>query len=256
MEVTDDVDAHSFNLYLGYGLSSKLNLTASLPYIRWETTSRIDGESTTRSGFRDLSLGVQYNLANSTAGPGQKIFATWNMYLPTAESYEFNPFEMEDGMGGMQKSGDLHDEDLEDFALGNGHWSTRLGLEFWHRSAFVIVPGLTTGYQFPLNTSDAGYQSGQVFYANLHGILQKSLFWKIYPYARLKYRHETKASWAGNEAMNSGGSFIDGSVSLNMDISRSQSAVLFFDFPIYHDIDGTQPVSNYLLGLSFRHSFN
>ncbi|MDW7681565.1 MAG: hypothetical protein SCK70_13450, partial [bacterium] len=141
------------------------------------------------------------------------------------------------------------------FSPGNGHYTLSLNLEWWYRSEFPFIIGILGNYKRPLNSSKAGFKSGQKLLLNLQAIRQKALFGRAFPYFKLKIRDEFPDYWENKKAPNSGGILVDGTVALDFEISESQSAILSLDLPIWQSFEGSQLV-DYILSISLRKILN
>ena len=110
-------------------------------------------------------------------------------------------------------------------------------------------------YELPLNSSKAGFKSGQKLLLNLPAIRQKALFERTFPYFKLKIRDEFPDYWEGEQAPNSGGILVDGTVALDFEISESQSAIFSLEIPIWQSLEGSQLVG-YIFSISIRRIFH
>lgn len=240
------IDVNTMSAFALYGISNKLNLLLRIPYTIWrQKTADNDNHHRTETigGLGDITIGLRILLKNSSFGPGQRLFAGFNITFPTGESYNLNPFS--ENADSIRHS---------HFAPGDGHFSTSINLEWWYRSEFPLVLGIQAIYEFPLNTSVAGFRSGQKTMLNLQAINQRPLFWRSFPYIKLKVRRELADRWQGKIAENSGGAFFDGTAALDFEISESLSSILSLDLPVWRSIKGSQ-MDGFIVGASIRKIF-
>lgn len=226
------VTVQGFNGYLLYGLTGRLNLLIRLPYLIWRQRAdeaNAHHRTETIAGLQDLNLGVRWVVRNQAFGPGQRLFVGMNLSLPTAPSYDVNPFG--DAADSVQHT---------HFALGRGHFSGDLNAEWWYRSEFLWVLGISGNYYFPLNTSSLGYRSGQQVSLSFQGIRQKPLVRNTFLYLKLSTRWETREEWEDTPAPNSGGLLVDGLAGLNFEFSEDLSGVLAFQYPLWRTLEGAQ----------------
>ncbi|MDW7681566.1 MAG: hypothetical protein SCK70_13455, partial [bacterium] len=90
-----NINIHTFSAYALFGFSNKLNLLMRFPFIAWRQKAEhadVHHRTETIKGMSDISLGLRWLIRNEAFGPGQRLFAGVNLSLPTAKSYDFNPF--------------------------------------------------------------------------------------------------------------------------------------------------------------------
>ncbi|MCF6238561.1 MAG: hypothetical protein L3J79_07080 [Candidatus Marinimicrobia bacterium] len=239
------VDITATNLFGLYGISNRINLTWSLPYKYWKQYE-VEHEDTHHrnekiQGLGDLEIGIRGIVKNAPFGPGQRIFIDASLSLPTADSYQLNPF-----------SEDADEVEHSHFALGAGQYALSLGAEWWHRSEFPIVFGLAGRVRESLNESSVGFKSGRNVNLALHSIWQKPIFQNLFPYLKLNLQHEVPDLWEGLEAPNSGGSSLGATGQLIWEVNDQVSLITGVGAPVWQDFQGSQ-LSGVNYFMSFRY---
>jgi len=241
-----EIDVLMTNVYGLYGLTNALNLTMRLPYKYWEQYD-VEHEDThhrneTQIGIGDLSIGLRKIVINENFGPGQRLFLDGAVIFPTGNDYSLNPF------------GSLADSiNHTHFALGTGQISYSLGSEWWVRSEFPYIMGISTKYKHALTESNIGFSPGSVAGLSLHAIQQSPLFKFVFPYLKMEFRREWPDKWAGEVAPNSGAKFIDLSGQLIYEMSERNSVVFSIGYPLWQIVEGSQLSStNYALSYLFK----
>ncbi len=235
------------NNYLLYGISDRVNAIVKIPWVKWaQSAEEPDNHHRTETitGFRDLSFGLRWVIRNETVGPGQRLFLGINMSIPSAESYSINPF-----------TEDADSVKHSHFALGTGQTISDLNGEWWFRSEFPWVLGITGLYRFSWQPSVIDYRLGQQAVIVLHGIRQEPVFRNSFVYIRLTTKVERPDLWDGEKAPNSGGVYMDWMAGLNFEFTESLSGVLSFEYPLWRAVRGTQldPLS---MAISIRKIMN
>ena len=225
------VDVISTNIFGMYGVSDKINLRVRLPYI-WRK-NKSNGSTETVSGIGDINFGLRTIISNKIVGPGNKVFLDASIYIPTADSFSENPLDEDMDM-------DMGNESHDDFAMGTGQYSAALGLEYWMRSEFPWVIGVSGELRQPLNTSDGGFKPGRKMRVDLHLIRQKPIIKQIHPYIKFSLRHADKNQWDGEKSPNSGGVYLDGFAQMDFELNERASLILSAGLPIWEDINGSQ----------------
>ncbi|MFQ6607390.1 MAG: hypothetical protein ACE5EE_02510 [Fidelibacterota bacterium] len=236
---SDGVDSHfgdiriqTFNTFLVFGLTPKVNLLTTIPFLDWnQEAEHEDNHHRTESirGFGDIVLGVRWLYRNQSFGPGTKLFFGTDITLPSGESYKVNPFS--EGADSLQH---------RHFALGKGVMISSLYFEWWYRSEFPLVLGASGRYDFPWTESNLGYEPGQKVFISLHIIRQTPVFKVVFPYLRANIWYEKSDSWEGVRVVNSGGTSLEGMIGIEVEISEKISAVLSLNTPVWRKIDGSQ----------------
>ena len=237
------VRIQSLNPFLIYGLSDRFNLLVRIPFLLWQQTAEEpDNHHRTESiaGLADLSVGARWLIANQSFGPGHRLFLGYNLTLPTAKSYETNPFSEEANL-----------EEHRHFALGSGVASSTFSFEWWHRSEFPWVLGISGQYFFPWSESRTGFRPGRKTVVNIHGIRQTRLFKGAHPYLRIGIRSERPDHWENQRAANSGGITLDGMIGINLEITERMAAVISLNLPVWRQLEGNQ-LDPFTVSLSFR----
>ena len=247
MESSGSLGITEFNLFAGYGLSSRINLYANLPIKRISqnpVTENIHHRTESLTGIGDIRLSLKWIIRNQYLGPGWRLFFGSDVVVPTGDSYISNPF-----------SDNTVSNDHMHFALGNGTQQIDISMEAWHRSEFPFVIGVSVRHGIYSSTSDVGYNPGLNTKMTLHAIRQRSIFNNAFPYFKLTTRFNRKDEWNKLNPLNSGGSFIDGMLGFNLEISEKVSGIINLDFPIWKKATGEQ-LDSFRFVLSFRRVIN
>ena len=177
-------------------------------------------------------------------GPGWRLFIGSDVVVPTGDSFDGNPFS------------DMADsKDHKHFALGNGTQQADISLEAWHRSEFPFIMGATIRHGIYSSTSDIGYNPGLRTKIEIHAIRQRGIIKNAFPYLKLTTRFVRKDEWEKINPPNSGGTFIDGMVGLNLEINEKVSGIINFDFPLWKSVTGEQ-LDSFRIVFSFRRIIN
>ncbi|MCH8327539.1 MAG: hypothetical protein IID15_03330 [Candidatus Marinimicrobia bacterium] len=238
------ITTHRTNLFGLVGFNSRINLVASLPIVRWSQFAEIENthhRTETLTGFQDLQIGLRYIVSNLTFGPGDRIFLGLNASLPTAPSHTLNPF------GASADS-----VDHSHFTLGSGTMQVTFTGQWWHRSEFPWVMGLTGLFSPQWLTSDIGFQPGYRAGLSLHAIGQAYRVWRGFPYLTLRLRWAGVDHWEGEAAPNSGGLFLTGSAGFEVELFERLSGVVRLHTPLLVAVNDNQLTSSGL-ELSFRY---
>lgn len=220
-----------------------MNILSILPILYWHQNADYqDAHHRTETvfGIGDISIGARWLIKNQSFGPGQRLFIGLDVSIPTGESYENNPY-----------SSDADSINHRHFALGDGLVSLTVNSEWWYRSEYSYVFGISGRYSFPWEKSDIGFLPGKQYWLNLHAIRQKPLFAGIFPYLKLLINLEAPDYWEGIKAKNSGGKMVEGMLGLDLEINEKITAVISFNIPIWRELKGSQ-LDSYTLAASFR----
>ncbi|HIA90760.1 MAG TPA: hypothetical protein EYO13_00595 [Candidatus Marinimicrobia bacterium] len=241
-----EIDVLMTNVYGLYGLTDALNLTVRFPYKYWKQYDVEHEDAHHRNqdqtGLGDLTLGLRRIVLNENFGPGQRLFIDGAVTLPTGKDYSINPF------------GNTADSiDHTHFALGTGQVSYTLGAEWWVRSEFPFIMGISSKFKSPLTESNAGFSPGTVAGLTFHAIKQSPLIKSIFPYLKIQFRREWPDKWAGAIAPNSGAIFIDMVGQLIYEVNEHSSLVFTIGYPLWQVLEGSQLSSiNYALSYRFK----
>ncbi len=232
------------NLFGLYGITNRLNLTVSLPYKSWQQFA-VEHQDThhrneAKTGFGDISLGLRGIVKNEFFGPGQRIFVDGILILPSGPDYAINPFGPE-----------ADDIDHTHFALGTGQVSLVGGVEWWQRSEFPIVMGVSSRYKQALSESKVGFLPGSVWRLTFHGIRQTPVLPSLFPYLKMEFRREWPDKWSGASAPNSGALFFDITGLLIYERSENTSLVFSIGYPAWQKLEGSQ-LAGVTYALSYR----
>ena len=217
------------------GLSNRFNALVIVPYMRWsQVAHQQDNHHRTEivEGFRDVRLGLRYVAANTRLGPGERLFLGLTLALPTATSYETNPFA--DNADSVRH---------RHFALGSGTSVVTFHGEWWHRSEFPWVTGLLARISPRPPTSALGNRPGGRLELDLHAIGHTHRLWRSYPYLTLGLRWAESDAWEGTSARNSGGLWVEGSAGLDLELTESISGVLRLSGPLWTSLNGSQHIT-------------
>ncbi|MEE9166200.1 MAG: hypothetical protein V3U24_01850 [Candidatus Neomarinimicrobiota bacterium] len=237
------VTIHRLAPFVMYGASNRLNLLVGIPFTHWsQTADEPDAHHRTETvaGFSDITVGAHWLTVNQSFGPGHRFFLGTDLTLPTARSYKASPF-----------SEDADSVTHRHFALGDGVVSSSVDFQWWYRSEFPWVVGITGEYLFPWFESDAGFLPGRKLFFNLHAIGQAPLFPRVYPYIKLRMQGEQEDRWKGKDAPNSGGFMVAAMVGLELEITESVAAVVSIELPVWRRFEGSQ-LDPFTLSLSLR----
>ncbi|MCH7613172.1 MAG: hypothetical protein IIB45_07420 [Candidatus Marinimicrobia bacterium] len=241
-----EIDVFMTNFYGLYGITNTLNLSMNFQYKYWKQFDVEHEDAHHRneiqSGLGDLTLGLRGIVINENFGPGQRLFIDGAITFPTGKDYKFNPF------------GDEADSiDHIHFALGTGQISYSLGIEWWRRSEFPYIIGVSSKFKQALTESKEGFKPGSVVSLTLHAIQQTPIIKSVFPYLQMEFRREWPDKWNGEIAPNSGAIFIDISGQLIYEISERSSVVLSIGYPFWQVLEGSQLSSvNYALSYRFK----
>jgi len=177
-------------------------------------------------------------------GPGWRLYLGSDVVVPTGASFRGNPF-----------SDDGASENHRHFALGHGTQQADISLEAWHRSEFPFIMGATIRHGIYSSTSDIGYKPGSRTKIEIHAIRQRGIITNAYPYFKLTTRFDRKDKWETINPPNSGGTFIDGMIGINLEINEKVSGIINFDFPIWKSVTGEQ-LDSFRFVFSFRRIIN
>jgi len=100
--------------------------------------------------------------------------------------------------------------------------------------------GATFRHGIYSSTSDIGYKPGLRTKIEIHAIRQREIIRNVFPYLKLTTRFDRKDEWETINPPNSGGTFIDGMVGINLEINEKVSGIINFDFPIWKSVTGEQ----------------
>lgn len=234
-------------MFVGYGISNILNLYVNLPIKRVSQNPVVEDihhRTESISGIGDTRISLKWILRNQRLGPGWRLFFGSDLVVPTGDSFDSNPFsEISDSTNHRH------------FALGNGTQLADVSMEVWHRSEFPFILGATIRQALYSSTSDVGYNPGLNSKMTIHAIRQRTIFKNVFPYLRLTTQFKRKDEWNGKAAPNSGGTFVDGMLGFNLEISDKVSGVINFDFPIWKSVTGNQ-LDSFRFVFSFRRIIN
>jgi len=108
-----------------------------LPYKNWKQYDEEHDDAHHRNesqiGIGDLTLGLRNIVLNESFGTGHRLFIDCSVTLPTGKDYSINPF-------GANADSINHTH----FALGTGQISYTLGAEWWVRSEFPFIMGVSS----------------------------------------------------------------------------------------------------------------
>ena len=181
------------------------------------------------TGIGDIRISLKWVIRNQYLGPGWRLYLGSDVVVPTGDSFKGNPFSNE---------GDA--EDHRHFALGNGTQQVDVSFEAWHRSEFPFIMGATFRHGIYSSTSDICYKPGLRTKIEIHAIRQREIIRNVFPYLKLTTRFDRKDEWETINPPNSGGTFIDGMVGINLEINEKVSGIINFDFPIWKSVTGEQ----------------
>ena len=246
-EHSGSIEISALNIFAGYGISNQINLYLNLPLKRISQSPDEENNhhrTEKLTGIGDARFSLKWIIRNQYIGPGWRLFIGSDINLPTGEQYESNPF-----------AENAESVPHRHFALGSGASSAEVSLEAWHRSEFPFILGVTIKQGFYSSTSEVGYDPGLRTNISLHAIRQRGFLRKAYPYFKLSLRVQGRDEWSGVTAPNSGGSFIDGMVGLNLELGDKLSGVLNIDFPVWESAVDEQ-LEAFRIALSLRRVFN
>lgn len=241
-----EINVFITNVYGLYGISNTLNLTLHLPYKYWKQFDVEHEDSHHRNesqtGIGDLTLGIRKIVLNENYGPGQRFFIDGSITLPTGKDYLINPF-------GVEADSINHNH----FVLGTGQVSYSIGAEWWVRSEFPYIMGISTKFNTPLTESNIGFTPGSVTSVTFHTIQQSPLMKSVFPYLKIEFRREWPDKWVGEIAPNSGASFVDLFGQLIVEVNEKNSIVFSIGYPLWQVVEGSQLSSiNYALSYRFK----
>ncbi len=240
-----DIISSAVNINLLYGLSDKVNLKLNIPYKRW-LQYNVENEDTHQrnesiDGMGDISLGMRTVIQNDMVGPGHRFFVDGDIFIPTGRHFSINPY------------GELADSvDHQHFAPGKGHYSARIGIEWWQRTEFPVIIGISAAYQKALNKSKLDFSAGNRMELAIHSIGQKALIPKVFPYVKLLYREKSTDNWEGVPSPDNSGKYFEGYIMATVELTEKISTVIFTRIPIWDSVDGSQ-FSGKNLGFSIRY---
>ncbi|MFQ5511845.1 MAG: hypothetical protein ACE5EO_08350 [Candidatus Krumholzibacteriia bacterium] len=226
------VDFHTVFLSLRYGLTRRINVSATMPYHSIQS-DKIQGAPYSRlnRGFGDLLVTAAYRLGTSpqfTLEAGVK-FAT----------------------GNVDKKDDLGQRICDILALGSGTNDLVIGAGFW--MPHVVVHGLdvTAGlrHRFTSGENKWGYRFGDQTLYDLHGSHL------VGERTRLGLRfdgyHSGRDTWYGNVVPERGATFVYVGPTVSYKMSDTMTVGGFARFPLVMRLEGSQMVAPLAFGLEF-----
>ncbi len=242
---TGEIDILLTNFYGLYGLTNTINLSINFPYKYWKQFAVEHADAHHRNevqyGLGDLTLGLRGIVINEYFGPGQRLFIDGAITLPTGKDYKVNPFGEE-----ADNIDHLH------FALGTGQISYSIGVEWWLRSEFPFIIGVSTKFKHALTESKVGFKPGSVVRLTLHAIQQTPIIKSVFPYLKMEFRREWPDKWERKIAPNSGAIFFDLSGQLIYEVNEHSSFVFTIGYPLWQVFEGSQ-LSSVNFALSYRY---
>ena len=226
------VSIQALNPFVLYGPSDRINLLLRVPFLIWsQTADEPDAHHRTESisGFGDITVGARWLIANRSFGPGHSLFLGGDFTFPSAKSYKTNPF-----------SADADSLRHRHFALGEDVISSGINFQWWYRSEFPWVGGITGEFTFPWFESGIGFVPGRKLFLSIHAIRQAGLFPGGYPYLKLRFQGERPDRWEGKDASNSGGFMMAAMIGLDLEITESISGVVSIELPVWRRFEGSQ----------------
>lgn len=197
------------------------------------------------SGIGDTRISLKWILRNQHIGPGWRLFFGTDYVLPTGNFIEHDPFILTT----------IVPTDHRHFAPGNGSKLADVSFEVWNRSEFPFVMGATIRQGIYSSTTKYRFKSGLKSKITIHAIMQRAIFRNVFPYLKLTTRNNNNDEWDEKAAPNSGGTFVDGMLGFNLEISDEVSGVINFDFPIWKSVTGDQ-LDSFRFVFSFRRIIN
>jgi hypothetical protein len=218
------------SMNLRYGVGSRMNLRATLPYLEI-ASDKVQGEFYQRqnSGFGDLVVSLEYAI---TTNP--QITVEAGLELPTGNIDET------DGFG--QRICDI-------LALGSGTTDPILGAAIWiPRVGFdrLDVVG-SVRHRFSGGQNKYGYQFGDLTVGSAHGSFKISN--AIRAGVRAEGFHSQEDSWYGNSVPERGATMVQLGPTASWTLSGAFTVGGYAKTPIYMDLEGAQMVSDWVFGM-------
>jgi len=222
-------------LNLRYGVSEKVNLSATLPYYSI-VSSKIQGAPYTRTnrGLGDLVLTAQ--MAVHT---GPQIVLEAGLEVPT---------------GNVDKTDQFGQRICDILSLGSGTWDPILGGSIWIPHVGTKDLDLVAGLRerFSGGKNKWGYQFGSQFDFNAHSSYKVSATTRLG--LRVEGYHAGKDTWYGNRVNERGATMVYAGPTVSWLASSSLSVGAFARFPVLMNLEGSQMVAPAVLGLEFSSS--
>lgn len=239
IELEGNVDLNLLNIYGMFGITENINAFISIPFKRWnqynvEESPDSDHKNQIKKGLGDISVNLRWIVKNNVMGPGQKLFINGKITLPTGQEIT---------------------EDDKSLRLGTGQYSGSLGVEWWWRSKFPWVFGVSGTASAPITESDTGYKPGKTINFQVQTLKQMAVYGKIYPYFKLSFINSTPETGIGMIENNSAKKQLNGTVGLEYKWTNTRSISLMYDQPFNHDLEGSQLIGK-TVSLNIREILN
>ena len=222
----------TFILSLRYGLTRRINLTATLPYYSIDS-DKFQGAPYLRSnsGVGDLVVMAEYRF-----GTAPQLTLEAGIEFPT---------------GSVDRVDELGQRICDILALGSGTTDPVLGFGVW--APKFLLPHLDFfargQYRFSGGVNKWGYRFGDQAALSLHASHPLKDPWRLG--LRLVGLHSRVDTWFGNVVPERGSTFLYLGPTLSAGISESTVLGAFARFPVYMNLEGDQMVAPVVFGLEF-----
>ena len=222
----------TFILSLRYGVSNRVNVTATLPYYSI-TSEKFQGAQYSRSnhGVGDLVVSAEYRI-----GTAPQLTLDAGLEVPT---------------GNVDKVDEFGQRICDILALGSGTVDPVIGAGLWipkflseHLDMFARVQ-----HRFSGGENKWGYAFADQTVFAMHASHPLKDPWRIG--VRAAGFHAGKDTWYGNVVSERGGTFLYVGPTISSRIAENSVLGAYARFPVVMDIVGSQMVAPVILGLEF-----
>lgn len=219
-------------LSMRYGLTRHINILANIPYLRIQS-DKVQGAPYSRlnTGFGDLLVSAEYRI-----GTSPQFTLEAGVKLATANVDETDEFD--------QRICDI-------LALGSGTNDLVLGFGVWIPNFVIRKLDLTAGarYRFAGGENKWGYQFGDQVTFSVHG--SRPATERLRFGLRMEGYHTQPDTWYGNVVPERGATMVYLGPTMAVNLSELFAVGAYARFPIVMQLEGSQMVAPYAVGIEF-----